>query len=308
MTVIISRAISGGPIYITDTPNKHNTALIYKLIAQTRHNEYTVLRSAKPPQPAFETVFGNPMENGSLVCLYNLHSEKQQHDVERRKPEEEYGVCGFWNTGSQDKLGVVTSYLFCSRKLPMSPTVAYVVSGPDQGKVAFMGAPSRGYNDEDDNNDIILSRSSRSNSSRDSLSSTSSQKSHSNGGAICVRVQGLGCSLVSISHVRSVGAVSIACLGLIDKYNGTRAISHTSLIKHQPGHIKYEAHLTHRSSFCGFWVKSQVALKKIALDTQVLRPDVDWTYDSMTGLLKVDMMAVALDITSENTFCIQIYL
>ncbi|KAG2235893.1 hypothetical protein INT48_008196 [Thamnidium elegans] len=258
-----SRAISGGPIYITDIPNEHNIKLIYKLVGQTRHCGYNVLLSKQSPHATFDTVFGNPMEKECVIGLYNLHREKDNELV--------YGVCGFWNPGPHDLLGVVAR----SKGLSMAQAIAYVVSGQEKGKLVRLNL---GNNDvqsidiTDNNAPCVMS----------------------------VRVKGFESCLVSISTIQSLGNTSVACLGLIDKFNGTVSISQTILQQ------CYEAYLTHRSSCCAFWINTKP--NQVVLDGQILDPGVNWKWDNNTGLLQLDMMVVPLDITTSDTFCVQIYM
>jgi hypothetical protein len=143
-----SRAISGGPIYITDLPYKHNVSLIQRLIGETRKQGYTILRSQGPPQLAFETVFGDPMASQSLLIIYNLQRELPS-PYRQKWYSIEYSICGFWNTGSKEQLGVVTSELFCaSKELWTVPAIAFVLSGPDQGKLVLLQPLTRTYCNE----------------------------------------------------------------------------------------------------------------------------------------------------------------
>lgn len=260
----ISRAISGGPIYITDIPNEYNIKLIYKLVGQTRHCGYNVLLSKQSPHATFDTVFGNPMEKECVLGLYNLHREKVDNEMM-------YGVCGFWNPGPRDLLGAVAR----SKGLPMTQAIAYVVSGEEKGKLVRLNLGNndvRGTNISDNKSPCVMS----------------------------VRVKGFESCLVSISAIQSLGSISVACLGLIDKFNGTASISQTIFKEY------YEAHLSHRSSCCAFWINTKP--NQVVLDGQVLDPGRDWKWDDRTGLLQLDMMVVPLDITTSYTFCVKIYI
>ncbi|OAD09130.1 glycoside hydrolase family 36 protein [Mucor lusitanicus CBS 277.49] len=316
-----SRALSGGPIYITDIPGKHNVDLIYKLIAQTKHAGYTILRSSQAPKPTFETVFNNTMATQSLIALYNVH---QELPCANQGPKElvarpHYGVCGFWNTGPHEKLAIVSSDLFCNKKLAMVPTVAYAVSGPDRGKIVLL-EPSCDHQNDDDNGSIKSVSSNSSNSSGSSSSMISGtdrgstipiwKQSHST--SMMARVSGYGSTLVSVSTVQCAGLLSMACLGLLDKFNGTVCIVYTSMVQYQaqqqqpscPWYATFEAHLSHKSESCGFWVKTHDSLKKrnsrmvsVGLVPGRVRVDgyaldaTHWTWCASTGLLTVDMLA-----------------
>lgn len=291
-----SRAISGGPVYITDTPGKHHTELIQRLVAQTKCKRFTLLRSAQAPMPTFDTVFGNVMEHGDLICLYNTHLEDGKVNG--------YGVCGFWNTSTEVKLGVASSSIFRLRSLSLVPTVAYVVSGSDKG------------------NSLLLTPSSKdqvNNSNRNASSKITVVEAAKND-AISVRVAGRSSTLVSFSHVQTLDMLSIACLGLVDKFNGTRCIKSTKIKKGTDDFAVYEAFLSHRSSQCGFWINSSttrslkalVIPSRITLDNQELIRGKDWHYNCETHFLCVDMTTVDLlsdhSFSSSEDFHIQIYL
>ncbi|KAI8969309.1 raffinose synthase or seed imbibition protein Sip1-domain-containing protein, partial [Mycotypha africana] len=139
-----ARAISGGPIYITDVPLKHNKQLIMKLVAQTRQSTYSILRFSTPPQPSFDTVFGNPMGRLSILSLYNKHCEDKENNAEDKAPNcicssnatvMEYGACGFWNPKSQEQLGAVSSSAIfgVGKNIGLAYHVARIITGPEQG-------------------------------------------------------------------------------------------------------------------------------------------------------------------------------
>ncbi|KAK4521759.1 Mitochondrial porin [Mucor velutinosus] len=317
-----SRALSGGPIYITDIPGKHNADLIYKLVAETKHAGYTILRSSQAPQPTFETVFNNTMNAQSLIALHNLHQELHYPN---ECPKElvtrpHYGICGFWNTGPHEKLAVVSSGLFCCKKLAMMPTIAYVVSGPDRGNIVLL-EPSCDYQNDDDSGSIKSVSSNCSNSSSSStisgndMSSTLPiwKQSHNTSTTtnMMARVSSYGSTLVSVSTVQCAGLLSMACLGLTDKFNGNVCILHTSMVQYEarlscPWYATFEAHLSHRSSSCGFWVKTHESLRRrnsrivlvglipgrVRVDGYTLNTK-DWTWCSSNGVLTVDMLAAS---------------
>lgn len=261
---MLSRAISGGPIYITDIPNRHNAELVHKLVGQTRFHGYTAIITKQSPYPMFDTVFGNPIENKSILGLCNLHREKQN--------KLEYGICGFWNSSPYDQLGIIARKNW--KGIYMNRAIAYVVSGSDKGKLMQLDFSEHG-----------LSCSSKT----DGISCVMS-----------VRIKGLESCLVSISAIRSLGTISVACLGLIDKFNGTASILKTSLNQH------YEVHLTHRSSCCAFWINTKP--RQVVLDGQSLKLGIDWKWNKNNGLLLLDMMVIHLEVITDDTFCVQIYM
>lgn len=216
----------------------HDVALLYKLVGQTRHHGYTLMRCHQPPQPTLDTVFGNPMQHGSLLHLWNLNGE--------------YRVQGFWNTSDRDQLGIVTA-----DDIHHDTSVAYTVSGIDKGHVSLL--VQKEYN------------------------------------FFSVYVKGLSSCLVSLSPVEKGKDFSVACLGLIDKFNGTKAISKT---RHEDNG-EYQVWLTHRGC-CGFWLDRQP--KSVKVDDQ--KVEVCW--NEVNGLLTVDMTIVSLHVTKEDLFYISI--
>ncbi|KAG1056579.1 hypothetical protein G6F43_001552 [Rhizopus delemar] len=126
-----SRAMSGGPVYLTDVPGKHNIDLIEKLVSVTRNGSRTLLRSRQPPVPTFKTALENPMGTHALLCLYNINREENEVGDEE---ESAYAVYGFWNTGPCIRLGVVeASELIHLASIFKSFSVAHIVTGLDQG-------------------------------------------------------------------------------------------------------------------------------------------------------------------------------
>jgi hypothetical protein len=84
-----ARAISGGPIYITDSPNQHDTELIRKLVAQRTNGEWCILRSTRSALPTEDSLFSNPngSENAPLK-VFNIH---------RTSDGTTWGVVGAWS-------------------------------------------------------------------------------------------------------------------------------------------------------------------------------------------------------------------
>lgn len=261
------------------------------------------------------------MDSQSIISLYNFHQEphfENEGSIELViKPE--YGVCGFWNTGPHEKLAIVASDLFCSKKLAMIPTVAYVVSGPDQGKVVPL-EPSYDHNNDHDDSSSINSASSSSTISSNGIGKAIPEtpifmqshyaESTTSPTTMMARISSFGSTLVSISTVQCAGLLSMACLGLIDKFNGTVPILHTEIrLYDQPcrWYATFETRLSHKSSSCGFWIKTYDGLRRsnskivsVGLVPDRVRIDnhtsgaKDWTWCSSSGLLIINMLAVPL--------------
>jgi hypothetical protein len=243
-------------------------------------------------------VFENPMGNQALLELCNLHYEQCS---ERSFSKPEYGICGFWNTSDKENLGVVETSMFHTKKLSIVPTVAYIITGPDRGKVHYLGLENSSSDSSDDEIDYGHVTSSY------CLPSVNAKRTNTK---LSVRVGSFGSCLVSVSPVRSWGAVSVSCLGLIDKYNGTRAILKTRLVEvNQELCDIFEAELSHRSASCGFWIASNVwsccryktTPRRVFVDDMELKTS-DWSWSPETGLLVVNMMNIPLDALNNDYF------
>ncbi|CAO3612795.1 unnamed protein product [Cunninghamella echinulata] len=84
-----SRAISGGPIYITDKPGNHDATLLKKLVAKNKHGDDQLLRCKQPCFPLFDTIFnGNPAmsHHPKIIAAWNKHGR--------------YRIIGYWNMSS----------------------------------------------------------------------------------------------------------------------------------------------------------------------------------------------------------------
>ncbi|CAO3618433.1 unnamed protein product [Cunninghamella blakesleeana] len=108
-----SRAISGGPIYITDKPGVHNANLLKKLMAKNKKGDTQLLRCKQPCFPLFNTIFnGNPViDHHKVIAAWNKHGR--------------YRIIGYWNMSSdQHAISTATIPKKC---------IGYVTFGLDQG-------------------------------------------------------------------------------------------------------------------------------------------------------------------------------
>ncbi|XP_068635738.1 probable galactinol--sucrose galactosyltransferase 6 [Aristolochia californica] len=65
-----ARAISGGPIYVSDAPGKHNFEVLKKLVLP----DGSVLRAALPGRPTKDCLFTDPARDGvSLLKIWNMN-------------------------------------------------------------------------------------------------------------------------------------------------------------------------------------------------------------------------------------------
>lgn len=58
-----ARAISGGAVYVSDKPGKHDTALLRTMVLR----DGTVLRTLLPSRPTADSVFSDPLTDGKTV-------------------------------------------------------------------------------------------------------------------------------------------------------------------------------------------------------------------------------------------------
>lgn len=65
-----ARAISGGPVYVSDAPGKHNFDLLRKLVLP----DGTILRARLPGRPTKDCLFSDPARDGvSLLKIWNMN-------------------------------------------------------------------------------------------------------------------------------------------------------------------------------------------------------------------------------------------
>ncbi|KAF3794345.1 putative galactinol--sucrose galactosyltransferase 6 [Nymphaea thermarum] len=65
-----ARAISGGPIYVSDAPGKHNFELLRKLVLR----DGSILRARLPGRPTCDSLFADPARDGmSLLKIWNMN-------------------------------------------------------------------------------------------------------------------------------------------------------------------------------------------------------------------------------------------
>ncbi|KAL8037479.1 hypothetical protein ABFX02_11G042600 [Erythranthe guttata] len=65
-----ARALSGGPVYVSDKPGKHNFELLRKLVLP----DGTILRALLPGRPTKDCLFSDPARDGvSLLKIWNMN-------------------------------------------------------------------------------------------------------------------------------------------------------------------------------------------------------------------------------------------
>ncbi|XP_078430705.1 raffinose synthase family protein [Wolffia australiana] len=65
-----ARAISGGPVYVSDAPGKHNFELLRKLVLP----DGSILRARLPARPTKDCLFSDPTRDGiSLLKIWNMN-------------------------------------------------------------------------------------------------------------------------------------------------------------------------------------------------------------------------------------------
>lgn len=83
-----ARAISGGPVYVSDKPGEHNFELLQKLVL----SDGTVLRADYPGRPTRDVLFTDPKVGDTLFKVFNLNGDagvvglfNVQHHPERKE-------------------------------------------------------------------------------------------------------------------------------------------------------------------------------------------------------------------------------
>lgn len=280
-------------MYITDNLGKHSLPLIMALVAISKSKGPTLLRSCQPPIPTFDTVFGDPMGNGALLSMYNVNIEELD-DTGRLG----YGVCGFWNTTSCERLGVVKGSMFNLPILSKRLSVAYVVTGRSRGKLTPL-FPNLHLTDKDNHTEEVM----------------------------LIPINGFESSLIAVCCTHSIDSISAACLGLTDKMNGTRAILKTRLIPITSTSLgclnaKFEAYLSHKSQSCGFWIatcheetgsqtesrQASLCIKRVLIDGFEVSAGSHWTFESSSGLLKVNMLDVSSSAFEYDHYLVQVFI
>lgn len=65
-----ARAISGGPVYVSDAPGKHNFDILKKLVLP----DGSILRARLPGRPTKDSLFSDPARDGvSLLKIWNMN-------------------------------------------------------------------------------------------------------------------------------------------------------------------------------------------------------------------------------------------
>ncbi|CEI88368.1 hypothetical protein RMCBS344292_02759 [Rhizopus microsporus] len=261
--------------------------------ASSKSKGPTLLRSCQPPIPTFDTVFGDPMGNGAPLSMYNVNIEELDNTGRLG-----YGVCGFWNTTSCERLGVVKGSMFNLPILSKRLSVAYVVTGRNRGKLTPL-FPNLHLTDKDSHTEE----------------------------AMLIPINGFESSLISVCCTHSIGSISVACLGLIDKMNGTRAILKTRLLPMTSASLsclnaKFEAYLSHMSQSCGFWIttcheeagcqtenrQASLCIKRVLIDGFEMSAGSHWTFESSSGLLKVNMLDASSSTFEYDYYLVQVFI
>ncbi len=66
-----ARAISGGPVYVSDKPGAHDAELLRKLVL----SDGTVLRADRPARPSPECLFSDPSRERVALKIFNMNRE-----------------------------------------------------------------------------------------------------------------------------------------------------------------------------------------------------------------------------------------
>jgi hypothetical protein len=245
---LFSRAISGGPVYITDKTGDHDRVLLRKLVAESRAGEHHLLRCKQPCRPFCATILGG--RPTTWMGAWNTNTSRGR-------------IYGYWSMRP------------CLATAPLPRGyLAYITLGLDKGTWKYnMGAGTLwGEKKEKKKNRLIT------------------PFVYIEATDFAFRLD--GCTLI---HVVPLFDAGVACLGLLDKMNGTQAI--VACTNHTGNRFKVQ--LSHRSPQCGF----------IVLGT-VLWATVDGVSVNLQqragGLWILDMTLAALDIVDTPYFSIEL--
>ncbi|XP_052199124.1 probable galactinol--sucrose galactosyltransferase 6 [Diospyros lotus] len=105
-----ARAISGGPVYVSDAPGKHNFDLLKKLVLP----DGSILRARLPGRPTTDCLFSDPARDGiSLLKIWNMNKYT--------------GVLGVYNCQG-------AAWNIIERKNTFHPTSAEAITGFLRGR------------------------------------------------------------------------------------------------------------------------------------------------------------------------------
>ncbi|OZJ02962.1 hypothetical protein BZG36_04518 [Bifiguratus adelaidae] len=255
-----SRAISGGPVYITDHPDKHNETVVRGLVAQNSSGEWLLLRSEHPPRLSPSCIFNDAREESPLFKFYNQNND--------------WRVLAVYNLHSIPKLHAIT------------PDDVGIIGGQDFAIYFFNDASTWS----------TLRR------------------------AKCVLLEERGWELVTfapLSHhvLHSVDGnnapsikVSLACLGLVDKYNGTQPIREANINLPAQGKIIMQVNLQTISANLAFYVslkyESMVELSARFYGNDIPQSRIHW--DKEKELVIVDVVGIAME--GKDNFVIELCL
>ncbi|RUS29809.1 raffinose synthase or seed imbibition protein Sip1-domain-containing protein [Jimgerdemannia flammicorona] len=216
-----ARALSGGPIYITDTPGSHSASITLRLGAHSKRDGWRVLRCERAAMPCVETVWGGDpgrSHGAGVVKLWNENVWDGGHAC---------GVVGVWNAREEGSVVGVVSALDVPTANPGPRVVAWLhnrrvtISVPASDSCIPVLLPPRGF-------EIVH--------------------------FVPLDIVSLpipGGSLVEGSELR------LACLGLVDKYNCTRAVLRAGVEEAGGGTVRYMARLWAADcGGCGFFVEA----------------------------------------------------
>ncbi|CAG8454597.1 5043_t:CDS:2 [Acaulospora colombiana] len=220
-----ARAISGGPIYIADLPHQHDTIILGRCIVKTpafriRHAAdgktkvfmQRILRSERSALPSIRDLFEDPTNTDKLLKVGNVNDRM--------------GVLGLWNCRQDeiiDRFDLEDVYGIAANPNDWKANGTRV-NGPVHHDLRFL-------RDDDDTDgtveDIDYALYFFKNRQVRNIGSMRSKKS------MAVMLKPLDFEIVTISPIDVLLvtlpfgdeiSVGVACFGLIDKYNGSRAV------------------------------------------------------------------------------------
>ncbi|CAG8475705.1 4638_t:CDS:2 [Diversispora eburnea] len=221
-----SRAISGGPIYISDPPNQHNVEILKRCVVKSIYSQ-RILRCDYPELPSLSILFDDVTKVNKLLKISNINNQR-------------IGILGLWNCRNNeivDKFGINDIY-----RIKINDDINHInnINGINHinhinninktDNIKNLNGMQNG-NDDDDNKVGKYALYFFKNKKTYKIRKTNLQEQ------ISIMVKPFDFEIVTIlpmdilfinetgvTEMTTVAKVEIACFGLIDKYNGSKAI------------------------------------------------------------------------------------
>ncbi|OUZ99852.1 Glycosyl hydrolases 36 [Macleaya cordata] len=244
-----ARAISGGPVYVSDAPGKHNFELLRKLVLP----DGSILRARLPGRPTKDCLFSDPARDGvSLLKIWNMNKYT--------------GVLGVYNCQGAAWSSVERKNVFHQTG---TDALTGVVRGQDVHLIAEVAA------DPDWNGDCAVYRH------RDGEIVTLPHNA-----AIPISLKVLEHEIFTVSPIKVLApGFKFAPFGLIKMFNAGGAIEGLRY-QVENGSSEIVGTVQMEVKGCGlFGVYSSAQPRRCTVGSAV----VDFSYDSSSGLLTLNL-------------------